>query len=242
MRTDAFFRWTELDRTTYPAWRDGIVAAETSGAARPSPPRSYPGYPRFPLPRTGRRWWPSLDRVLAKRRCTYPLGTRLPSPRTLGRVLQLSHGITGDSWAGPTPSAGGLQALELYLAILTPDWPPSGLYHYDRSGHHLSQLASGVGRVELQPSIPSLERIDGGALLWLLIGDGARVAAKYGERGVRFLLLEAGHLMQNLCLASASVGLTTIPLGGFFERDLAKRLQLLETDEVLYVAACGPPK
>jgi hypothetical protein len=30
-----------------------------------------------------------------------------------------------------------------------------------------------------------------------------------------------------------------VPLGGFFERDLAKRLQLLETDQVLYVGVCG---
>jgi SagB-type dehydrogenase family enzyme len=239
MRTDAFFRWTELDRATYPAWRDGIVAAEASGAATPGPPRSYPGYPRVPLPRVGRRWWPPLDRALANRRCTYPLGTEPPAPRTLGRVLLLSHGVTGASWAGPVPSAGGLQALELYLASLTPGWLPPGVYHYDRVGHHLSELAGGVGRAELQPLVPSLERVEGGALLWLLVGDGARVAAKYGDRGLRFLLLEAGHLMQNLCLACASVGLTTVPLGGFFERDLAKRLQLLETDEVLYVGVCG---
>jgi SagB-type dehydrogenase family enzyme len=239
MRTNAFFRWTQLERATYPAWRDGIIAAESGDAARPSSPRAYPGYPCFALPRLGRRWWPALDRVLARRRCTYPLGTALPSPRTLGRVLGLSHGITGASWAGPAPSAGGLQALELHLAVLTPGWLSAGLYHYDRAGHHLSQLASGVDRVHLQPIIPSLERLEGGALLWLLIGDGARAAAKYGERGVRFLLLEAGHVMQNLCLASTSVGLTTVPLGGFFERDLAKRLQLLETDEVLYVGACG---
>src|SRR5947209_3620457 len=132
MPTDAFFRWTELDRTTYPAWRDGIVAAEASGAAIPAPPRSYPGYPHFLLPAAGRRWWPPLDRVLAKRRCTYPLGTQLPSPSMLGRVLRMSHGITGASWAGPAQSAGGLQALELYPAVLASGWLPTGLYHYDR--------------------------------------------------------------------------------------------------------------
>jgi SagB-type dehydrogenase family enzyme len=239
MQHDTFFRWTELDRTTYPAWRDGILAAEAGGAAQPRPPRSYPGYPRMPLPHVRRRWWPPLDRVLSTRRCTYPLGTSLPSPRTLARLLQQSHGITGPMWAGPTPSAGGLQALELYVAVLSPGWLPSGLYHYDRTGHYLSLLSSVAGRGELEPMIPSLERLEGGALVWLLIGDGARAAAKYGARGLRFLLLEAGHLMQNLCLLSASVGLTTIPLGGFFERDLARRLQLLETDAVLYAGACG---
>jgi nitroreductase len=55
------------------------------------------------------------------------------------------------------------------------------------------------------------------------------------------LLLEAGHLMQNLCLLSQSLGLTTVPLGGFFERELARRLTLLESDEVLYAGVCGEP-
>jgi SagB-type dehydrogenase family enzyme len=239
MRTDTFFRWAELDRTAYPAWRDGIMEAEATGAALPGEPRSYPGYPCWPLERLRRRLWPPLDRVLARRRCAYPLGRRLPSRRTLSRLLQRSHGLTGPCGRGPVPSAGGLQALELYLGVLEPGWLPAGLYHYDRAGHHLSQLVPGVGRVELQPHVPSLERIGGGALLWIIIGDGARVAGKYGGRGLRFLLLEAGHLMQNLCLLSASLGLATVPLGGFFERDLARRLTLPDTDVVLYLGACG---
>lgn len=239
MSTDAFFRWTELDRSTYPAWRDGILEAEASGAAIPTPPRSYPGYPRWTLERVRPRLWPSLDRVMAGRRCEYPLGTILPSRRKLSRLLQTSHGITGETNRGPVPSAGGLQALELYVVVLTLGWLPLGWYHYDRVGHHLSQLVSGADRDDLRAIIPSLERMEGGALLWLMIGDGERVAAKYAERGLRFLFLEAGHLMQNLCLVSASLGLATVPLGGFFERELARRLMLLGGDEVLYGGVCG---
>jgi nitroreductase len=47
--------------------------------------------------------------------------------------------------------------------------------------------------------------------------------------------------MQNLCLASAGLGLATVPLGGFFEADLARLLSLLPTDEVLYFGAIGQP-
>ena len=53
------------------------------------------------------------------------------------------------------------------------------------------------------------------------------------------LLLEAGHLMQNLCLASVSLGLATVPLGGFFEQDLARAFALPATDRVLYIGLCG---
>jgi SagB-type dehydrogenase family enzyme len=239
MGAEHFYRWTELGPTTYPAWRDGILQAEAGGAALPGEPRSYPGYPRWPLDRVRPGWRPSLERVLTRRRCLAPLGTDLPPRRTLGRLLGAAHGITGSHGRGPVPSAGGLQALELYLANWATGWLPAGWYHYDRRGHHLSQVAAGTGREELRPLVPSLERIDGGALLWLLVGDGARVRGKYGERGLRFLLLEAGHLMQNLCLLSAGLGLATVPLGGYFERALARRLRLPADDEVLYAGLCG---
>jgi SagB-type dehydrogenase family enzyme len=166
----------------------------------------------------------------------------LPSARCLGRLLGLSHGITGAAWAGPTPSAGGLQALELYLIVVETDWLPAGYYHYDRAGHCLAQLATLASRADVERCFPSLYQFEGGALLWVLVGDGARVRAKYGDRGLRFLLLEAGHLMQNLCLVSAGLGLATVPLGGFFERDLARRLSLLDSDLVLYTGICGGVK
>jgi SagB-type dehydrogenase family enzyme len=180
--------------------------------------------------------------MLARRRCVYPLGTAVPSRRKLSRLLQTSHGITSETDRGPVPSSGGLQALELYVAVLTPGWLATGWYHYDRRGHHLSQLSSEMDRDRLRAMVPSLERIAGGSLLWLVIGDGARVRAKYAERGLRFVLLEAGHLMQNLCLVSTSLGLGTVPLGGFFERELARQLKLLDGDEVLYVGICGEPE
>jgi SagB-type dehydrogenase family enzyme len=230
---------TELDPTTYPAWRDGILEAEASGAALPGEPRSYPGYPRVPLPRVRRRLWPPLDRVLVARRSAYPLGTAQPSRRILSRLLLMAHGVAGAQGRGPAPSAGGLQALELYLSPLAPGWLPPGTFHYDRGGHYLSQVSSDGGRAAWQSQVPSLGLLEGGALLWILVGDGARVRAKYQERGLRFLLLEAGHLMQNLCLLSASLGLATVPLGGFFERPIARRLHLLPEDEVLYLGVCG---
>jgi SagB-type dehydrogenase family enzyme len=231
----------ELDATSYPEWRDGIVAAEASGEALPGAPRSYPGYPRWPLDRVRPRLWGSLDRVLTQRRCQRELSTALPARRILSRLLQLSHGITGPHAAGPNPSAGGLQAMELYLALFEPSWLPAAVYHYDRAGHHLSQVAAGTERADWERRVPSLSLVRGGALLWILVGDGGRVARKYGERAARFLLQEAGHLMQNLCLLSSSLHLATVPLGGYFERDIARRLVLPPTDFVLYVGLCGSP-
>jgi SagB-type dehydrogenase family enzyme len=163
----------------------------------------------------------------------------MPARRTLARLLRQAHGITASGGRGPIPSAGGLQALELYLVTWTGGWLPAGGYHYDRRGHWLSQVVWGDQWMQWRDLVPSLGMLEGGALLWVLVGDGRRVAQKYAERGYRFLLLEAGHLMQNLCLLSASLGLCTVPLGGFLERAIARRLALLDEDLVLYVGVCG---
>src|SRR5262245_54827982 len=104
------FRAAELDRTTYPAWGDVVARASTDLP----PPRRYPGYQTVPLPRCRPRLWPPLERTLRLRRCASDLGDVLPSRKTLGRLLFGAHGITSFNHRGPTPSAGCLQALELY--------------------------------------------------------------------------------------------------------------------------------
>jgi Nitroreductase family len=109
------------------------------------------------------------------------------------------------------------------------------------AAHHNNRPWTREQLPDLARGVPALRLVSGGALLWVVGGDGPRVAAKYGGRGLRFLLPEAGHLMQNLCVLSASLGLATVPLGGAFEGEVARALGLPETDDVLYVGACGRP-
>ncbi len=228
----------ELDETTFPAWRDAVAAHGGADAE----PRSYPGYPRHALPsHSPRRLAMSLERALVARRSATSLGTELPDAATLGRLVSLAHGITGDHGRGPVPSAGGLQALELYLASWTPGWLPTGWYHYDRRAHALSQIHDGATHESVAAVIPALVPLDGGALAWIVIGDHGRVQARYTSRAERFLVLEAGHLMQNLCLVSSSAGLCTVPLGAFYERAIARLLHLPRTDRVLVAGVLGAP-
>ncbi len=226
----------ELDDTTFPAWREGIARYEADAIAHA--PRSYPGYPRWPLPRPRRRLRSSLERALAARISPPALDRELPPAGVLGRILWLAHGVRREGGRGAVPSAGGLQALELYVVVLADGWLPAGRYHYDRAAHALAQLAPGA---DIVVALPSLVTVAGGALAWVIVGDRARVAAKYGARAETFLLLEAGHLMQTLCLACADGGLATVPLGGFYERALARSLELPASDDVLYVGLCGGP-
>ena len=228
---------TELDRASAAELTESITQAEEQGAA--PAPRSYPGYPQYLLPRPRLRWRPALDRALSSRRCERTLDVRFPDPAALGRLLGLSHGVCADGARGPAPSAGGLQALELYFVHWRPAWLPEGAYHYDRTRHALSQVRPEADSQKWTDRLPSLLQTSGGALVWLLVGDAARVAAKYGRRAERFLLLEAGHLMQNLCLVSYSLGMSTVPLGGCYESEICRELRLPPDDRLLYCGVCG---
>ena len=154
-------------------------------------------------------------------------------------ILRMAHGICADRARGPVPSAGGMQSLELYLVTFEQSWLPSGAYHFDRAGICLCQIVSSASRQEWMTRVPSLVPVEGGAILFILVNDYGRVEAKYGARGLRFLLIEAGHLAQNICLLASSLGLCALPLGGFFEREIARQLVLPASDEVLYLLVCG---
>jgi SagB-type dehydrogenase family enzyme len=230
--------WSELDSTTFPEFRERIAASDAGPVDHA--PRSYPGVPSIALPRSRPRRLASLDLALARRRSPRAFVSDLPTKRTLGRLLERAHGITGEGGHGPVPSAGNLQALELYLVSFG-GWLERGAWHYDRARHALARVSPDGDREAWRASVPSLDHAPGAPLLVAIAGDGARIGARYGERGARFLLLEAGHLMQALALVATSLGLAVLPLGGVFEQQVARALALPATDLVLYAGACGVP-
>ena len=67
-----------------------------------------------------------------------------------------------------------------------------------------------------------------------------RTRFKYGLRGYRFALLEAGHAAQNLLLAATALRVPALPLGGFFDARVEALLGIDGVDEsVLYGIALG---
>jgi len=141
----------------------------------------------------------------------------------------------------PGERHGSIRAQDRIVLGRFAEYWDAGAYHFDRAGNYLSQIVSSASRPEWITRVPSLAPIKGGVILFVLAGDYGRVEAKYGARGLRFLLIEAGHLAQNLCLLASSLGLCALPLGGFFEWEIARHLVLPASDEVLYLLLCGTP-
>ena len=83
-------------------------------------------------------------------------------------------------------------------------------------------------------------RADGGAAVLLLLAIFGRTRFKYGLRGYRFALLEAGHVIQNVALAGVALDLAVLPLGGFYDAQVDALVGADGVEEsVVYGAVLG---
>ena len=136
------------------------------------------------------------------------------------------------------PSGGALYPLELYVAAHRVAGLAPGLYHYEPEQHTLAALLGDVGR--LAGCAVQRDLIASAGAVILIGAVFLRSTFKYGDRGYRFVLLEAGHLAQNALLAAAAQGLAAVPVGGYFDREVDELLDLDGIDEsAVYLVALG---
>lgn len=80
----------------------------------------------------------------------------------------------------------------------------------------------------------------GRAPIFLIISaDTERATAKYGARGWRYAILEAGHIAQNAHLSAHAIGLATCEVGAFKEETVADALELPDETQPLIIIAIG---
>jgi SagB-type dehydrogenase family enzyme len=72
-------------------------------------------------------------------------------------------------------------------------------------------------------------------------GIAERSMWKYGQRGYRYIWIEAGHLAQNLYLVAQALGLGAVAIGGFFDAEIDSLLQLPTREHTLYLMCVGRP-
>jgi SagB-type dehydrogenase family enzyme len=212
----------------------------------------YPTMPTIPLPAEGHALGElsSIERVIEHRLTTRNFsGSPLPISK-ISKLLHSSYGITSStdltrstgrsSYFRAVPSAGALYPLELYLAIWrTVDLEP-GIYHYCVPKHTLEVLRLGDFADLAAKSTLSEGVIERAGGIFLVSAIFRRSMQKYNERGYRFVLLEAGHLAENMCLVASAMGFGILPIGGFLDDELNAMISVDGVNEtVIYVLAVG---
>lgn len=224
-------------------------AAAAAHDKYPDPPKELPSARLVVLPPTRALDMP-LDAALAARvscRCFAARPLRLD---VLGTLLHAAYGVAGRTNLGPleflerpVPSGGALYPLELYVIAAAVDGLAPGIWHYAPLHHGLEQVrAVSVPRPLLTYLFMGQEQVASGAAILVITAVPGRSLDKYGDRGYRYLLFEAGHAQQNAQLAAAGLGVGSCALGGFFDQELGALLQLDPAREIaLYAATLGAP-
>ena len=89
--------------------------------------------------------------------------------------------------------------------------------------HALEEQALADPWPALERACPLPDLLAGAACAFLLLAVFGRTRFKYGQRGYRFALLEAGHVAQNVVLAAAALGVAALPLGGYYDAQVDAR-------------------
>jgi SagB-type dehydrogenase family enzyme len=191
-------------------------------------------------------------RTLLRRRASCRAYDRKPLPlASAAALLSGAYGISrvdreilegSAALLRPVPSAGGLFPLELYAISQNVSSLPDGLHHFNVRNHSLEPLKTDFPLGSLSRSLYMFSEIQDANLVVFLVGVFERSQKKYGPRGYRYVLLEAGHVAQNLCLQAVELGLGSLCMGGYVDSELNRALDLRTGAEgVVYSIAIGWP-
>lgn len=218
--------WTATSCRSEPGASEQQTAATAPTAAESV--GSSLSQPALQMPAPATTGSTSLEQAIHDRRS---VRNYTEAPLTLAQVSQLlwaAQGITSPEGARAAPSAGGTYPLEIYAAVGRVTGLDAGIYRYEPEGHQLVLVSAGDVLAELRSASLDQAAVSNAAVDFVVAGVYARTAARYGERGSRYVHLEAGHATQNLCLQATALGLGAVPIGAFSD-----------DEEPLYVLPVG---
>ncbi len=181
----------------------------------------------------------SLEETLRHRRS---IRVYLDKALTLEEVSQLlwaAQGVTAE-WGGRTaPSAGALYPLEIYVAVGNVDKIAPGVYKYNPQKHELTRLGNTDVREELAEASLGQTSVKEGAIDIVIAAAYERTTRKYGDRGVRYVHIEAGHVAQNICLQATALDVGIVTIGAFYDEGVKDIIGMPENELPLYVIPVG---
>jgi len=214
-----------------------ITASWIGQGSRPAV-AAAPG-PEITLPPPRTESGTSLEAAILKRRS---VRTYREEPLTLAEIAQLlwaAQGVTGAGGLRTAPSAGALYPLEILVVTGNVTELVPGVYRYRPVGHTLTRIREGDVRKDLAGAALGQAVVRDAPVVIVIAGIPERTTGKYGERGVRYVHMEAGHSAQNVCLQATSLGLGTVTVGAFDDREVHEVLGLDPGEEPLYLIPVG---
>lgn len=181
----------------------------------------------------------SLEESILKRRS---IRRYKDEPLTINEVSQLmwaAQGITDSRGLRTAPSAGALYPLEIYVVVGNVDGLSPGIYKYKPQEHELLLIKEGDNRGNLSNAALGQGTVENGAIAIVISAVYERTTSKYGDRGIRYVHMEVGHVGQNISLQAVSLGLGTVVVGAFYDNEVSRIMEMPEEESPLYIMPVG---
>ena len=157
----------------------------------------------------------------------------------IGQLCWAAQGKTSSRGFRSAPSAGALYPLVIIVVSGRVGNLDAGVYHYIPGPHELTSIFAGDIRAELSRAALNQQSIRL-APANIIIGANYEITrSKYRGRAVRYVLMEAGHVSQNIYLQAVSLGLKTVSIGAFRDDRVKAVLHLKDAIDPLYIMPVG---
>ncbi len=177
-----------------------------------------------------------LEQAIASRRSHRQFESEALSLAQLGQLCWAAQGCTSDRGYRSTPSAGATYPLELFVVSA------DGLFQYMPAKHLLERLSDRELRSKLASAAWGQEFIEDAPVTLVFAAEFSRTTQRYGQRGIRYVYMEAGHAAQNVHLQAEALGLVSVAVGAFDDASISKVLSLPEQLAPVYMVVIGRRK
>jgi SagB-type dehydrogenase family enzyme len=181
----------------------------------------------------------SIEQSLLRRRSVRSYSGESLTLQELSQLLWAAQGVTDPKGFRTAPSAGALYPLELYVVAGDVQDLSPGVYRYEPLEHGLVRTMDGDKRLELAEAAVWQDFVGEGAIVIVFTVVYERTTVKYGDRGIRYVHMEAGHATQNLCLQATAMDLGVVTVGALYDEEVVELLGLPEDEHPLYIIPVG---
>ncbi len=183
----------------------------------------------------------SVEKAMHLRRSIRSYKLEPLSLNNISQLLWAAQGKTSPRGYRTAPSAGALYPLEVYFFAFDVTGLDEGVYQYFPNEHAIAMTRKGNVREDLCKSSLNQSPVRHAPAVFVISAVFERTIIKYGQRGERYVQIEAGHAAQNICLQAVSEGMGTVVVGAFLDHEINALLNSIPEARPLYIIPAGVP-
>ena len=185
-----------------------------------------------------------IEDIILQRRTIREYSSEQMTFNEASKLLYFANGITQKNSLyknfRAAPSAGALYPIEIYLVSNGVSDLRDGLYWFNVKNNSLVIKRKGSFANEIAQFCYGQRFIAQAEAIFLMTAVWRRTTGVYGERGRRYVILDAGHIAQNIYLEATALGLAPCAIGAFNDNQINAFLEVKSSEEsCVYIMVVG---